>query len=88
MKRDDIADAERIVDDMRDMGYLNARALPDGSVVALGDLVFTRAIYMDCHEVGWQRRYCFEDRSLAMAEYMRLQSSDDEPTGYIAKRGG
>jgi hypothetical protein len=62
--------------------------LPDGSIAALGELMFTRAIYLGCHHYGWQKRFCFSDRSLANKRFAELQSEDDEPQGYIAKRGG
>jgi hypothetical protein len=48
--------------------------------------MFTRAIYMDMHADGWGRRFCFEDRALADAEYQRLTTEDAEPVGWIARR--
>lgn len=66
--------------------YLNVRALEDGSIVAIGDLIFTRAIYMDVELNGWGRRFCFEDRALADSEFDRLKSELDEPIGWIARR--
>jgi hypothetical protein len=68
-------------------GYVDVKILPDGSIAALGDLLYTRAIHLGCHEYGWQRRFCFSDRSLADRCYAELQSEDDEPSGYIARRG-
>jgi hypothetical protein len=66
--------------------YREVRLLEDGSIVAIGDLIFTRAIYMDVHPVGWGRRFCFEDKALADSEFQRLQSEDEEPVGWIARR--
>lgn len=54
-------------------GYLATRVLPDGSVAALLDLLFTRAICLGCTSVGWSRRFCFEDRSLASLRFAELQ---------------
>jgi hypothetical protein len=54
--------------------------------MAIGDLMFTRAIYMDVDINGWGRRFCFEDRALADTEFQRLESEDQEPTGWIARR--
>ena len=66
--------------------YLDARLLEDGSIVAIGNLLFTRAIYMDCNATGFGRRFCFQDRALADAEYARLKTEEDEPVGWIARR--
>lgn len=66
--------------------YLRVRRLPDGSVAALGDLLFTRAIHLRCDLWGWERRFCFKDRDLAVAQFEALQTEDDEPTGWIARR--
>jgi hypothetical protein len=67
-------------------GYREVRLLEDGSVLAIGDLIFTRAIYMDADENGWGRRFCFENKALADAEFARLANGDQEPTGWIARR--
>lgn len=66
--------------------YLDARVLPDGSVAALIDLLYTRAIALGCTHYGLERRFCFEDRALATKRFAELQSEDDEPQGYTAKR--
>ena len=66
--------------------YREVRVLKDGCIVGIGNMMFTRAIYMDMHADGWGKRFCFEDRALADAEYKKLQSEDDEPVGWIARR--
>ena len=66
--------------------YEDVRMLDDGTIVGIGNLMFTRAIYMDMNGNGWGRRFCFEDRALADQEYQRITSGDDEPTGWIARR--
>lgn len=66
--------------------YRDVRILPDGSIAALCDLLFTRAIILGCDELGYSRRFCFENRSLADQRFQELQSEDDEPQGYIARR--
>ena len=66
--------------------YRELRMLEDGTIVGIGELMFTRAIYMDMNPDGWGRRFCFEDRALADQEYQRIASGDDEPTGWIARR--
>lgn len=67
--------------------YLATRVLPDGTVAALFDLIFTRAICLGCTETGYSRRFCFEDRVLASRRFAELQAEDDEPAGFIARRG-
>ena len=66
--------------------YSEVRTLPDGSIAAVGDLIFTRAIYLGCDEIGWSRRFCFDDRPRANEEFKKLQSRDDTPSGWIARR--
>jgi hypothetical protein len=61
--------------------------LMDGTIIGIGDLMFTRAIYIDLDLNGWGKRFCFEDRDLAVEEFMKLKTGDDEPTGWVARRG-
>ena len=80
---------QELVAKIREWGgksYKDVRLLDDGTIVGIGDLMFTRAIYMDMNAIGWGRRFCFEDRALADAEYAKITSGDDEPTGWIARR--
>lgn len=67
-------------------GYRAARVLPDGSVAALLDLMFTRAICLGVNDEAWTRRFCFEDKALADRRFAELVSEDDEPQGYVARR--
>ena len=67
--------------------YLVVDFLRDGTIIGLGDLMFTRASYIDLDLYGWGKRFCFEDRDLAVEEYMKLKTGDDEPTGWVARRG-
>jgi hypothetical protein len=67
--------------------YLVVDFLRDGTIIGMGELMFTRAIYMDMDLNGWGKRFCFEDKDLAVEEYMKLKTGDDEPTGYVARRG-
>ena len=68
--------------------YIDVKVLPDGSIAALGDLLYTRAIHLGCTQLGWARRFCFSDRTLADKCYAELVSEDDEPSGFTARRGG
>ena len=67
--------------------YLVVDFLRDGTVIGMGDLMFTRAIYIDLDLNGWGKRFCFEDKDRAVEEYAKLQTGDDEPTGWVARRG-
>lgn len=71
---------------MGEGAYREVRALADGTIVGIGELMFTRAIYMDMHAWGWGRRFCFEDKALADDEYAKLVNGDTEPVGWIARR--
>jgi hypothetical protein len=78
---------EELLPKIKEMGnYLDVRMLEDESIVAIGDLMFTRAVYMDVDLLGWGRRFCFEDRTLAIVEFVKLQNGDQEPQGWIARR--
>lgn len=66
--------------------YLQVRELEDGSIVALGELLFTRAIYTDVSLTGFGNRFCFDKRELAESEFYKLKDMDSEPKGWIARR--
>ncbi len=66
--------------------YLQVRVLPDGTIAALFDLMFTRAIILDCDATGYGPRFCFEDRELADRRFGELQGADDVPAGHTARR--
>lgn len=81
---------EALLDEIkvRGMGaYQVVSYLRDGTIIGIGDLMFTRAIYIDMDLNGWGKRFCFEDKDRAAEEYMKLQTGDDEPTGWVARRG-
>lgn len=67
-------------------GYKAARVLPDGSVAAILDLMFTRAIVLDCTATGYGNRFCFENKALADQRFLELRSDEDVPEGFIARR--
>jgi hypothetical protein len=81
---------EALLDRIRELGcggYQVVSYLKDGTIIGLGDLMFTRAIYMDMDLNGWGKRFCFENKDRAVEEFAKLQTGDDEPTGWIARRG-
>jgi hypothetical protein len=78
---------QQLLADIQAMGdYREVKLLPDGCIVGIGDLMFTRAIYMNLNRYGWGRRFCFEDRALADEEFAKLHSEDTEPVGWVARR--
>ena len=66
--------------------YKKVRVLPDGSVAATVDLMFTRAIILDCDLSGYGNRFCFDNKALADQRFSELQGADDVPAGFIAQR--
>lgn len=80
--------AQAMCKELVKQGYMEGRVLPDGSVALLGELLYTRAIYLGATREGWARRFCFEDRDLASARFRSLESEQDEPEGYVATRYG
>lgn len=79
-------DAKFVADIQVRANYLRIKMLDDGTVVGIGDLMFTRAIYFDANLEGCEKRFCFSDRDLADAEFDRIKSCDTYPVGWIAKR--
>jgi hypothetical protein len=80
---------EELLDRIKRLGggsYQVVDCLRDGTIIGIGDLMFTRAIYIDLDLNGWGKRFCFDDRNRAVEEYAKLQTGDDEPTGWIARR--
>ena len=71
---------------VEDGGYSAARVLPDGSIAATLDLLYTRAICLGVTRWGWENRFCFEDRALADRRFAALESEEDEPAGFTARR--
>lgn len=72
---------------VNDLGFKGAKRLPDGSYAGILSLMSTAAIAMDVREGGcFQRRYCFKDLNDCLAAYEHLQTRDDVPEGWIARR--
>lgn len=84
----DLVLADLAGDIQHESGYVGVRALSDGTIVALGRLTFTTALYVDLSRTGWARRYCFASAPLAVAAFDQLRSADDVPAGWVAMRGG
>lgn len=78
--------AQQLVDEN---GYLAWRRLEDQSVAVLHDLMFTRSICLGTTqlEMFTTRRFCYEDRDLAVKVFNQLKTKHDIPSGWIASRG-
>lgn len=66
--------------------YPMVRKLPDGSYAALMPLMYTTSVILGCTRWGYGSRFCFEERERATEVLNALQSEDDQPTGWIARR--
>ena len=66
--------------------YPAVRKLSDGSYAALMPLLFTTSVILGCTRWGYSRRFCFESPIRAREVFNALESEDDEPVGYIARR--
>lgn len=80
------SERQSLIDALSKDGYSNLKELPDGTVVGTSELIFTRALYVGLNRYGWDKRFCFKDRELAVKELDKLSDGDSEPTGYIARR--
>lgn len=79
-------ETQKLINILSSEGYENLRSLPDGTVVGTSELMFTRAVYVGLNFSGWEKRFCFSDRDLAVEELKKLSDGDSEPSGYIARR--
>lgn len=76
-----------LIDEMKEQGYSNLRVLPDGTIIGTLELMFTRAIFIGLNRSGWDKRFCYKDKMLAISELAKLVDQDSEPTGWVARRG-
>lgn len=88
MKYDTAAESEQVAAIVRELNpdAIEVRVLPDGSVALLRELLFTRAICLGCTTWGWASRFCYEDRERASRVFQELQTENDVPTGWVARR--
>lgn len=67
-------------------GCFEVRQLNDGTVVGLGRLLYITAVYVGLTLFTWSSRFCYDDADLALTEYHKLHTGQDEPSGWIARR--
>ncbi|NCQ51902.1 hypothetical protein GW796_08415 [archaeon] len=69
---------------MKDMGYTAWRELPDGIILAVGNMAFGNGrLFVDVNNCGYEDCYCYDSLELAeksMKEYN--QDVDKEPEGW------
>ena len=78
-------EAQALADELK-RDYPFTRVLPDNSVACVCPLITTTSLILGCTRAGWAKRFCFESSTLALRRFAELQSEDDEPAGYIARR--
>jgi hypothetical protein len=67
--------------------FTHWRQLDDGTYIAIGRLMFSVALFIDVQPITpYRKRFCFPSLDLAIAAYTDMQTPDDVPTGWIARR--
>lgn len=67
--------------------FVGAKRLPDGSYAGVLPLLFTYAICLGVtYSAAYKKRFCFDDTPVCLHEYRKLESFDDEPEGWVARR--
>lgn len=67
-------------------GYLDARELPSGVWIATGDNLYTRDIYYGLDEVGWSKKWMYEDRNAADAAFVTWNGDGDPPGPWLKQK--
>lgn len=79
---------QKVLENLKaDGDYQNLRMLDDGTIVGTGKLMYTTALYVGITDTGFERRYCYKDLAALKTSLQSLKTIDDEPQGWIAKRG-
>lgn len=70
-----------------DFGFIVAKRLDDGTYVGITQLMFTWGLCIGItQQSAYTKRFCFEDAAECLHEYSKLSDSQQEPTGWIARR--
>lgn len=71
---------------LEENGYFNIRDL-GGVWIANLRLLYTTSLVIGLSDFGYERRYCYEDCSMAVRACNEMVNGDDEPLpGYVANR--
>lgn len=68
-------------------GYMMPRQLPDGTWIALHQLMYTVGLCYGLDEYGWKKRWCYEDRVQALHALLVWDGKGDPPGPWVARRG-
>jgi hypothetical protein len=74
-------------DEARELGYLMARQLPDGTWIALQRMAYTIALMVGLDPVGYESRYCYEHLGDAFLDYATWDGSGDPPGPWVKHKG-
>jgi len=78
---------EALLERIKKLGYYEqVRKLEDGTIIGLGKLMFTTALFVNMDMTGYETRYCFKDPALAVKAFEAMKTGDDKPEGWIARR--
>lgn len=67
--------------------FMDWRQLDDGTYIALGRLMFTVGLFIGVGPLTpYKRRYCFKDLHDAAAAFVAMETGDEVPSGWIARR--
>lgn len=70
-----------------DFGFIVAKRLDDGTYVGITKLMFTWGLCIGITtHTAYTKRFCYEDASECLHQYVKLAQVDQEPIGWIARR--
>lgn len=70
-----------------DGGYIGAKLLADGEYAGIMNLAFTHGLCIGIDRDGfYMRRYCFQSLQDCLQAFLRVESIDSEPVGWLARR--
>jgi hypothetical protein len=79
-------DIEAVLKDP-DNHFMDWRRLDDGTYIALARLAFTVGLFVGVGPITpYKRRYCFDNLNDAATAFIDMETGDDVPTGWIARR--
>ncbi len=58
----------------------------DFTIKQMGKLIYTTAIYICLTHDSWEKIFCYDDPHIALDEYMKLKTGNDETERWIARR--
>ncbi len=68
--------------------YQNLKVMPNGIACGIGKMVFTTALYVGLNHCGYERRYCYEEWTAAVAALEAWDGTGDPPGPWIKEKPG